>query len=356
VTLLLVVVVLLVAVAGILWLTAPSPRRVQKLLAAQRYEAAQRVALALLLQKPAKEAEARSGLVRAYAGLKQRGKAAEQYRRLVGLGKRVDKGTITALLEAAGRAELLDQAGPGLGVRGVGSGQVGLPFPPASTVPPEVERHFLSDPTVRLGVGDTGIELSRHGSVSVLQSPQGEIRFLWTLVGDLPSDVRGPLVAYLAGLQTHDNTVVRVRAALCLVALGDARGLPVVRERLHSRDALVRREAVETLSLCSLPEATALLRAAARDPRPGIRRDATAALNPRCDAGSFPVFRDGLRDEDAEVRAESALALGALGDARARPLLAKRLDDPSADAQLAVFAALWQLEEAAPPQDATSPR
>ena len=118
---------------------------------------------------------------------------------------------------------------------------------------------------------------------------------------------------------------------------------------LDADDAAARIVAAEALRRYGeparryVPKLTRLLE---RDPDPGARRSAAAALGDLgpLDDEALEALREALTDEASGVRSWAATALATLGDDESLPLIRPLVEDPSWDVRRLARAAVLRLE------------
>ncbi len=111
----------------------------------------------------------------------------------------------------------------------------------------------------------------------------------------------GPLRDALPGLEGK----ARLNALTSLLALDRDATLDILEGYCDDASSLVRAFAVETLSAAGRRVSKEALTAALRDPDPGVRKGALAALKGKVDAGLAGPILALMNDEDAEVRKQA---------------------------------------------------
>jgi HEAT repeat protein len=113
--------------------------------------------------------------------------------------------------------------------------------------------------------------------------------------------------------------------------------------RLKSKDAKVRRKALESLDADGCERRMELLAASLRDDEVDVRRAAVGAVEKSRHAQALDLLAAALGDFSAEVREVAAVSLGRRGDARGTEYLTCQLKDPKAKVRLSAAAALRNL-------------
>ena len=135
----------------------------------------------------------------------------------------------------------------------------------------------------------------------------------------------------------------RARYLALLANLGD-RALPAAERLLHSEDASARSYGLVILNQASSPRAGQLLRRAAADPDPDIRRGAVRGLGAR---GDLAALAEIVQSSDSLAACAAVEALASIGSAEAiEVLIAQASQHPLVNVRVQAIECLGELEAA----------
>lgn len=111
----------------------------------------------------------------------------------------------------------------------------------------------------------------------------------------------------------------------------------------ESKPVEVRRRALESASLLSLPEMKKTIMEAYQNSDDKLRVSSIYAMGKSCDPSWLPILLNELNSDDAEIRYEAVGACGELEEPEAVPHLIDLLNDPDTDVRLATIRTLGKI-------------
>jgi HEAT repeat protein len=136
----------------------------------------------------------------------------------------------------------------------------------------------------------------------------------------------GLMVPWLRRMTRHADAYIRQKAVMIMCQTGSN---PLLVERqLHSEDARIRANAVESLWSVATPAARALLEYATGDPHHRVAINALVGLFLQGDAGAIERMASQARHSSPAFRIAAAWGLGLTGKPEAWPALNALRDDP----------------------------
>jgi len=111
----------------------------------------------------------------------------------------------------------------------------------------------------------------------------------------------------------------------------------------ESKPVEVRRRALESASLLSLPEMKRTIMEAYENSDDKLRVSSIYAMGKSCDPSWLPILLNEMNNDDPEVRYEAVGACGELEEPEAVPHLIDLLNDPDTDVRLATIRALGKI-------------
>ena len=157
------------------------------------------------------------------------------------------------------------------------------------------------------------------------------------------------IVPWLRRMTRHADGYIRQKAVMIMCQAG---GNPLLVERqLHSVDARVRANAVESLWSVNTPAARALLELATQDPHHRVATNALVGLFLQGDADAIERMNSQARHSSPAFRTAAAWALGLTGRPEAWPALNALRDDPIPRVRESALRALEKMPEPERPQE-----
>jgi hypothetical protein len=161
-------------------------------------------------------------------------------------------------------------------------------------------------------------------------------------------DLRDPDLAPLvvARLQGgKEESAVRAALADLLGRYGETEGAALAEMAREERDPGVRAMLIRALRDVPGGDALPALRAALKDPAPGVRAAAAHEVGHRLDTAALAVDLAPLsRDADALVRQEAVFSLGVLRAPLGRSAVVQATKDRNADVRAAALRAMYRLD------------